>query len=115
MSDFRHRAACRDTDPELFFPVGDAGPAQHQIAAAKVVCRRCPVTEECLAWALHARHEDGVWGGLDMAERRDLHRRHRPAGPGHRTRPRVGASSTPPAVGPGGTSTGSVDLTRATP
>lgn len=77
MSDFRYRAACRDTDPELFFPVGDSGPAQRQIAAAKAVCRRCRVTEECLAWALNAGHEYGVWGGRDMAERRDLHRRTR--------------------------------------
>lgn len=75
MDDFRHSAACLDSDPELFFPVGDLGPAQRQIAAAKAVCRRCPVIEECLAWALHARHEEGVWGGRDMAERRDLHRR----------------------------------------
>lgn len=71
------RATCRDTDPELFFPVGNGGPGRQQIVAAKAVCRRCPVTADCLAWALDAGHEDGVWGGLDMAERRDLHRRTR--------------------------------------
>ncbi|MGH3981118.1 MAG: WhiB family transcriptional regulator, partial [Pseudonocardiaceae bacterium] len=41
--DWRHSAACRDEDPELFFPVGDDGPALVQIAAAKTVCARCPV------------------------------------------------------------------------
>ncbi|MBN9097949.1 MULTISPECIES: WhiB family transcriptional regulator [unclassified Pseudonocardia] len=49
----------------MFFPVGDAGPAQRQIAAAKAVCRRCPVTEEYLAWALHARcgRSSAAWSG----------------------------------------------------
>ena len=41
--DWRHRAACRDEDPELFFPIGNTGPALLQIEEAKAVCRRCPV------------------------------------------------------------------------
>jgi WhiB family redox-sensing transcriptional regulator len=80
VSDFRHRAACRDVDPELFFPVGNAGPAQRQIAAAKAVCQRCPVIDDCLAWALDAGHDEGVWGGQDMSGRRDLRRRTRGVG-----------------------------------
>jgi len=72
--DWRHRAACRNLDPEIFFPVGTSGPALLQIAEAKTVCRRCPVVSECLAWAL--AHEDaGVWGGTTEDERRDLRRR----------------------------------------
>ena len=43
--DWRHRAACRDVDPELFFPIGNTGPALMQIEEAKQVCRRCPVIE----------------------------------------------------------------------
>ena len=41
--DWRHEAVCRDEDPELFFPVGNSGPALTQIAKAKLVCNRCPV------------------------------------------------------------------------
>ncbi|MER5838702.1 WhiB family transcriptional regulator, partial [Streptomyces sp. NPDC002130] len=52
--DWRHNAICRDEDPELFFPVGNSGPALAQIADAKVVCNRCPVTAECLSWALES-------------------------------------------------------------
>src|SRR4051812_16351319 len=42
--DWRDRAACLDEDPELFFPIGNTGPAILQIEEAKVVCRRCEVT-----------------------------------------------------------------------
>ena len=45
--DWRHKAVCRDEDPELFFPVGNSGPALAQIADAKLVCNRCPVTTDC--------------------------------------------------------------------
>ena len=41
--DWRHRAACLDEDPELFFPIGNTGPAILQIEEAKAVCRRCEV------------------------------------------------------------------------
>ncbi|MEU3901605.1 WhiB family transcriptional regulator [Streptomyces sp. NPDC045251] len=74
--DWRHRAACREEDPELFFPIGTTGPALLQIEEAKAVCRnRCPVMEPCLTWALDSGQDDGVWGGLSEDERRALRRR----------------------------------------
>jgi WhiB family redox-sensing transcriptional regulator len=73
--DWRHRAICRDEDPELFFPVGTSGPALLQIAEAKTVCRRCPVVTECLTWALESGQDAGVWGGMSEDERRALKRR----------------------------------------
>jgi WhiB family redox-sensing transcriptional regulator len=73
--DWRHRAACRDVDPELFFPIGNTGPALLQIEEAKQVCRRCDVTEACLAWALESGQDSGVWGGMGEDERRALKRR----------------------------------------
>ncbi len=73
--DWRHRAICRDEDPELFFPVGTSGPAIAQIQTAKAVCARCPVASECLAWALESGQDAGVWGGMSEDERRALKRR----------------------------------------
>lgn len=70
--DWRERAACRDEDPELFFPIGDAGPAHRQIAVAKFVCDGCPVRANCLEWALEASPVEGVWGGTTDAERAAL-------------------------------------------
>jgi len=73
--DWRHEAACRDEDPELFFPIGNTGPALAQIEEAKKVCQRCVVREACLAWALESGQDAGVWGGLSEDERRALKRR----------------------------------------
>ncbi|MFJ4569033.1 WhiB family transcriptional regulator [Streptomyces caelestis] len=70
----RPRAACASEDPELFFPIGNTGPALLQIEEAKAVCRRCPLMESCLEGALE-RNELGVWGGTDEDDRRRMKRR----------------------------------------
>ena len=57
------RARCRGRDDEMFV----RGAEQHR---AKVVCFGCPVRGECLAEALDARLEWGVWGGMTERERR---------------------------------------------
>ena len=77
--DWRHAAACRDEDPELFFPIGNTGPALTQIEQARTVCRRCSVVEDCLTWALDSGQDAGVWGGLSEDERRAFKRRSRAA------------------------------------
>ena len=38
-------------------------------AAAKRVCRRCPVVQDCAAYALASGERYGVWGGMTEAER----------------------------------------------
>jgi WhiB family redox-sensing transcriptional regulator len=74
--DWRDGAACRDTDPDLFFPVGTTGPALEQIAAAKEVCCQCDVQAECLEFAIITNQDSGVWGGTSEEERRVLRRQH---------------------------------------
>ena len=70
--DWRSEAACQDTDPDLFFPVGTTGPALEQIATAKAVCQECPVQEACLEFALMTNQDSGIWGGTSEDERRQL-------------------------------------------
>ena len=72
LDDWRDVAACRDTDPDLFFPVGTTGPAIEQIEAAKAVCRQCDAMSQCLEFALETNQESGVWGGTSEEERRRL-------------------------------------------
>lgn len=65
-------AACVGEDPELFFPVGTTGPALREADAAKRVCARCPVSADCLSYALGTAQTAGVWGGTGEDERADL-------------------------------------------
>ena len=83
--DWRDRAACRDADRDLFFPIGRDDVDRPEIDAAREICARCPVLDDCLAYALATRQPDGVWGGMTTTERRTLARR--------RARMRRGAAS----------------------
>jgi len=96
---WRRSAACRDIDPAVFFPVGATGDAIGKIAVAKAVCRGCPVRLACLQYALSSHQDDGVWGGYDEAERRELRRRWRRLGAPLRI---VRGASSGPVVGPFG-------------
>lgn len=73
--DWRDAAACRDTDPDLFFPVGTTGLAIEQTEAAKAVCRACPVQAECLEYGIVHSFDQGIYGGATEDERRLLRRR----------------------------------------
>lgn len=58
-------AACRDAEPDLFFPGSKADEAR-----AKALCAICPVRNECYDYSLEARGTFGVWGGLNEKQRR---------------------------------------------
>ena len=68
---WRDQARCTTEDSRLFF-------TEHQGERpdkAKAICRRCPVTTECLEHALSQREYHGVWGGTSENERREMIRR----------------------------------------
>lgn len=74
LGDWRDSAACRDADPDLFFPIGTTGPALHQVREAVRICQACPIQVRCLAWALEQGVTDGVWGGTTAEQRRAIRR-----------------------------------------
>ena len=45
-----------------------------QIAKAKEVCGECPVSTQCLEYALETNQDSGIWGGLDEEQRRAIRR-----------------------------------------
>lgn len=62
-------ALCAQIGADLWFP--DKG---ESAAAAKAVCRGCPVVQECLKYALDNNERTGVWGAMSERDRRKLHR-----------------------------------------
>ena len=73
---WRDKAECVKTDPELFFPTGESSAQdRQQISDAKAFCVRCLVKDQCLEYAMETRQDDGVWGEMTAKERLALRRR----------------------------------------
>lgn len=78
--DWITNARCQDADPEMFHPVMGEDPGKR--SKAKAFCRRCPVREECLDYALTVPNldkngravgwVDGIWGGTLKSERKRM-------------------------------------------
>jgi WhiB family redox-sensing transcriptional regulator len=71
---WRQDAACRDGDPDAFFPP-DGRNTKARAAAetrARKICGGCAVRRACLATALFRQEEHGVWGGLTSDERNSV-------------------------------------------
>lgn len=65
---WRDRGACKGQTDVMFPEDGQSA------APAKAICATCPVTAECLAFAMDEREDYGVWGGLSARDRRMLRR-----------------------------------------
>jgi WhiB family redox-sensing transcriptional regulator len=63
-------SACRDADPDLFFPT-----TTEEMDHALALCAICPVRCDCLEYALDARERFGIWGGLTEKQRLSMARR----------------------------------------
>lgn len=74
-------AACLGMDQKIFFPTQSfLGYIQDlKTEAAKMVCERCPVSDECLDDAIRMRPSDdvaGIRGGLTADERLEYRKEH---------------------------------------
>ncbi len=66
------RGKCKEVAPDVFFPSDGMG-----VIVAQRVCADCPVSNECLEYALENHIDHGVWGGASERERRRILRRRR--------------------------------------
>lgn len=75
---WRLEADCRNLDPDIWFPEVPAGiraaGTPDPTAAARAICRTCPVQAACLTFAIVTRQDDGIWGGTTEAQRRRMRR-----------------------------------------
>jgi WhiB family redox-sensing transcriptional regulator len=76
---WRAAGSCLSADPDLFFPISANGPAERQIARAKMICAGCGVRQECLEFALSHDQVYGIWGGTTPEDRQRERRRKRRA------------------------------------
>jgi WhiB family redox-sensing transcriptional regulator len=64
---WRTYAACRGMPSEMFTsPDREMTPGQ--VEAAKAVCGRCMVVDDCLTYAITNTVSEGIWGGLSAEE-----------------------------------------------
>ncbi len=98
MTAWQAHAACRDADPDLFFPAFEdyttTETAAQLIAAAKV-CHDCPVRRDCLTYAIDSGQRYGIWAGHTPTQLRTI-RRDCQAGTPH---PEIDAEPTCPTCG----------------
>lgn len=70
-------AACAGhPTPDMWFPFRDIYDASKR-RRAKEICGGCPVRIECAEYAQARYWIEGIWGGLDSEERRELRRKGR--------------------------------------
>lgn len=68
-------AKCRKvSDPDFFFP-----DSEREADKNKKFCAGCPVSTDCLDYALTNRIEHGIWGGMSERDRRRVLRVNRVA------------------------------------
>lgn len=69
---WRDFAACKDFNPEMFFPKRGASTRE-----ARAICDDCPVKDLCLEYALETRQIAGIWGGCSNRDRASILRQRR--------------------------------------
>lgn len=73
--EWQYQGKCREVDSEVFFhPEGERGALRRRRdSAAKAICEKCPVVQQCREHALAVREPYGVWGGLSESDRENIY------------------------------------------
>jgi WhiB family redox-sensing transcriptional regulator len=69
---WRAQAVCRTTSPDARTRTEPFFEPNGSYKEAQAICATCPVTAECLDFAVKNGEEDGVWGGLTPWQRKHM-------------------------------------------
>ena len=95
-TEWMNQGKCREVSWDIFFPRHGKG-----VILAQEICAACPVSQECLEYALENHIDHGVWGGCSERERGRILRRRRSgrtlsaSADRHLPRQRVATSQSP--------------------
>lgn len=65
--------------PEIYFPEDNVAWSERrkEVLVTKMICKRCPIVEQCLSYALAAKEPWGIWAGTTPEERNQTGNRKR--------------------------------------
>lgn len=66
MFDWMDEAACKNSDPDDWFPMEYS--LAHENRMTRICIEKCPVQEQCLEYALVGKETMGIWGGFTAQE-----------------------------------------------
>lgn len=80
-TEWMDKAEC-SKHPQIVFHIPDGNLVKGNkvvqlYARAKLICKVCPVIEDCLNFALENKMREGVWGGKSPVERERIEYRRR--------------------------------------
>jgi len=65
-------ASCKGKDNTMFFGNENGNVPSDVARKVKRICSECPVSFECLNFAIENEEQYGIWGGLTAKERKSI-------------------------------------------
>lgn len=73
MNEWMDDAACKNTDPNDWFP--EEYSLAHDNKMTRICIEQCPVQEQCLHYAIENKEKLGIWGGFTQQELKGIRTR----------------------------------------
>lgn len=82
LAEWWDRARCKD-HPHADYWFGDTKSTAEEQTYARTICAGCPVSAECMKYAMDHPELEGIWAGMDYKQRRFIFKHGRPRRSSH--------------------------------